>query len=202
MVTRAVHLELCSSLDTQEFLAIFRKFCNRRGTPTDVYSDNGSNFVGSKSELKAIQRLPSPSENSISHLSTTQEVKWHFIPPRTPHFGGLWEAGVRSMKIQLRKLITPHPLRRDELDAILTEIEAILNSRPLAALGSTYPDSDLVLTPGHFIVGRPLKAPPTKAASTGNITHLRRWMLVQRLQQDLWEESLLPSIAPGTNTVE
>ncbi len=186
MVTRAIHLELCSSLDTQEFLIAFRKFCNRRGTPTDVYSDNGANFVGAKSELKAIQKLLRTSEHSISHLSSTSELKWHFIPPRTPHFGGLWEAGVRSMKVQLRKLVAPHPLRRDEFDAILTEVEAILNSRPLAALGSTEPDSDLVLTPGHFLIGRPLKAPPTKPASTAKLTHLRRWTLVQRLQQDCW----------------
>jgi len=51
---------------------------------------------------------------------------------------------------------------RDEFDAILTEVvEATLNNRPLAALGSTVPDSDPVLTQGHFLIDRPLKAPPT-----------------------------------------
>ncbi len=48
------------------------------------------------------------------------------------------------------------------------------------------PDSDLALTPGHFLIGRPLKAPPTKPASTSKLSYLRRWALVQRLQQDLW----------------
>ncbi len=72
------------------------------------------------------------------------------------------------------------------LETILTDVEATLNSRPLAALYSTEPDLDLALTPGHFLIGRPLKAPPTKPASTAKLSYLRHWALVQRLQQDLW----------------
>ncbi len=110
MTTRAVHLELCSGLDTDEFMATFKRFCSRRGTPSEVYSDNGTNFVGAQSEIKEIRRLLNSSEKAIFHLSSMQDVSWHFIPPRTPHFGGLWEAGVRVMKVQLCKLVAPHPL--------------------------------------------------------------------------------------------
>ena len=184
--TKAVHLEVCSSLETEEFLAAFRRFANRRGTPHAVYSDNGSNFIGAKAELKATQRLLFKSSNAISHLSAAKEIEWHTIPPRSPHFGGLWESGVREMKRLMKKIISPHPLRFEEFESVLIEVEASLNSRPLVAMGTTESDTDLTLTPGHFLIGRPLRALPSKPVSTAQLPHLRRWQLVQRLQQDLW----------------
>ncbi len=45
MSTRAIHLELCSDLSTEAFLAAFQIFCNRRGTPSHVFTDHGSNFI-------------------------------------------------------------------------------------------------------------------------------------------------------------
>ncbi len=88
------------------------------------------------------------------------------------------------MKTLLRKVLTPHPLRFDELYTILTEVEAVLNSRPIVPLYST-DVNESTLTPGHFLIGRPLKSPPSAEASKANISSLRRWALVNRLSQDL-----------------
>ncbi len=93
--TKAVHLELCADLTTPEFMAALHHFCNRRGTPADIYSDNGTNF-----QVRQLMTSKSTS-TAISHFTTTPSVQWHFTPPRTPHFGGLWEAGVKSMKTVL-----------------------------------------------------------------------------------------------------
>ncbi len=90
------------------------------------------------------------------------------------------------MKLLLRKVISPHPLRFHELSTILTKVEAVLNSRPLKSMTSTDPN-DIVLTPGHFLIGRPLKSPPKAQASQAKISSLRRWKLIQRLQPDLWQ---------------
>jgi len=174
LVTCAIHIELCSSLDTEEFLEAFKRFCARRGCPMDVYSDNGTNFVGARNEIQDIQHLLNSSKQSISSICTQQNIEWHFIPPRTPHFGGVWEAGVMSMKLQLRKLVAPHPLQFDKLVTVLADVESILNSRPLTSLNSTELDSDLVLTPGHFLIGRPIRTPPMRSASKAKISHLRR----------------------------
>ena len=184
--TKAVHLEACKSLETEEFLAAFQRFCDRRGTPSDVYTDNGSNFVGARNELQEIQKLLRQTSGAISHLSSSRELRWHLIPPRSPHHGGLWEAAVREMKRLLKKLVAPHPLKYEEFLTLLTGVEASLNSRPLVDSGITEPEDDISLTPGHFIIFRPLRAPPTRPASNAKLPHLRRWQLVQRLLQDLW----------------
>ncbi len=133
-VTRAVHLELCSDLTTGAFLATLNRFCCRRGSPSHIYTDNGSNFLGAKHELEELQKLltAKATKIGISHLTTNSHIQWHLSPPRAPHFGGLWEAGVKAMKILLRKLVAPHLLTFEELHTILTEAEAIMNSRPMS----------------------------------------------------------------------
>ncbi len=81
---------------------------------------------------------------------------------------------------------------------MLVEAESILNSRPLASI-STEEAADLsFVTAGHFLIGTPLKAPPSKQPSTSPISHLRRWNLVTRLKADLWKKwsaSYLSSIS-------
>lgn len=200
LTTKAVHLDLCTSLSTPDFLAVLRRFVARRGCPNALYSDNGSNFVGAREELRIIQKMTRSEtfQKAIIDFTSQRGIEWSHIPPRAPHFGGLWEAAVKAMKTCLRKVVSPHALTFDELYTVLTESEATLNSRPLAPLTS----EDLLeggsLTAGHFLVGRPLKALPTRIAPSGKMSLLRRWNLVQRLQSDLWRHwlsSYLSSIA-------
>ncbi len=168
LTTKAVHLDLASSLSTTDFLAVLHRFVARRGLPSVVYSDNGSNFVGTREEIRQLQRFAESSEHkqAISHFASVHGIEWKHIPPRAPHFGGLWEAAVKGMKSHLAKNVTPHALRWDELYSVLTEAEAILNSRPLAPLHSSEATEGSFLTAAHFLVGRPLYAMPSRPAST------------------------------------
>ncbi len=102
-------------------------------------------------------RVSTPSATSLLMLIL---IKWSFIPGRAPHFGGIWEASVKSARILLRKLVGSHILSVEECMSVLTDIEATMNSRPICALNSLPEDGVEVLTPGHFLVGRPLLAPP------------------------------------------
>ena len=92
MYTRAVHLELVCDLSTDSFLAAFSRFTARRGMPSEVTSDNGSNFIGARTELMELQQFFNQlkSSDGIELLSTKYEMSWKFSPARTPHFGGLW----------------------------------------------------------------------------------------------------------------
>ncbi len=98
MTTRCIHIEICKTLDTIEFMAALKRFSNRRGSPSDIYSDNGSNFIGAANEIKKIQKILAKTQQQITMDQSTQHIKWHFSPPRSPHFGGIWEAGVKVMK--------------------------------------------------------------------------------------------------------
>ncbi len=186
--TKAVHLELVSDLSSAAFLACFTRFTGRRGCPSIVYSDNGTNFRGAWNELRKMQDLlkAPDTQTLLHHFSSQHQIDWKFSPSRAPHFGGLWEAGVKSMKTLLNKIVGPHHLYFEELSTILVGIEATMNSRPLLPADSTPEDGSTVLTPGHFLIGRPLRSPPLSVDTTSSIPRLRRWNLTQRLKTEFW----------------
>ena len=189
MSTKAIHLELCMDLSTETFLAAFSRFVNRRGLPSDMYSDNGTNFIGASRELDDINRLLQSNSFSqkCSGHATDRNIHWHFSPPRTPHFGGLWESGVRIMKQTLSKILPPHTLTEDEFNTVLIDVEATLNSRPILPIDSTSTDGATALTPGHFLVGRPLRALPVRVDLDTQPTLLKCWNRVKRLCADIWK---------------
>ena len=193
-VTKAVHLELVCDLSTDAFIAAFRRFVNRRGLPDNVYSDNGRNFVGAQRELQTIIASHS-SEKKLQSYCQSRQITWHFIPVQSPHQGGLWEAGVREMKRTLTKIIGNHRLYFEDLSTILTDVEATLNSRPITPFEAHEEDGSPALTPGHFLIGRPLLAAPTPVQDLdSNIQGLRRWNLVKRLTTSInskWQREFL-----------
>ncbi len=195
LTTKAIHIELCSSLSSVDFRTTLQRFVARRGSPLHIYSDNGSNFVGAREETRELRQLLSSSEEMISTYCQATSITWHNIPARSPHFGGIWEAGVKAMKVLLRKHLTPHLLRYEELSTILCEVEAILNSRPLTPINEDDAAAGSVLTPAHFLLGRPLLATPLLEACEAKLTSLRRWKLVSRLQQTLWQQWLTQYIS-------
>lgn len=88
MTIKAVHLEVVSDLTTDAFLNAFKRFISRRGKPTDVFSDNDTNFVGANRELSELKTLFERDQDNIIDKAAAEEIKWHFIPARSPHFGG------------------------------------------------------------------------------------------------------------------
>ena len=182
MATKAIHLEAVSSLSTDAFLAAFKRFTARRGTPSTVHSDNATNFVGADHALQDF--LASLSTELPAHL-VPQKITWKFIPPRAPNFGGLWEAGVKSVKYHLHRAASSAVFTFEELTTILQAIEACLNSRPLCPL-SDDPEDLAPLTPGHFLIGTSLKAPPQLNLEQEKLNHLDRWQLATRTTQEFW----------------
>ncbi|XP_075990327.1 uncharacterized protein LOC142985980 [Anticarsia gemmatalis] len=151
MATKAVHLELVSDLTTSAFLAALRRMAARRGTPRHIFSDNGTNFLGANHVLQ--QQYQDIQEQAIPGI-TAMEIEWHFNAPSWPSAGGLWEAGVKSLKHHMRRVIGDQKLTYEELATILAQIEACLNSRPLGPMSEDPEDLD-VLTPSHFLASGP-----------------------------------------------
>ena len=185
---KAVHLEVVSDLTSEAFIACLRRFVARRGKPHTIWSDHGSNFVGASRELAELAAFleEQRTQTDIPDFCASQSIRWSFIPERAPHFGGLWESAVKSMKLHLRRVVGNTRLTFEELTTVLTQVEACLNSRPLVSLPS---DGDGVeaLTPGHFLIGRPLEALPDPPSACQSITVLRRWSLCQALTRHFWK---------------
>jgi hypothetical protein len=132
--TTAVHIEIVEELSTRAFLNAFERFTSRRGMPIKMFSDNASNFVGAK-----------------AILAVKEALDWELSPPRAPHFGGLWEAAVKSEKSYLEKAVGDQVLTREEFVTVFAKIEAILNARPLCAYRAG--DQFEPLTPFHLLIG-------------------------------------------------
>lgn len=186
MVTRAIHLEAVTDMTAKAFIAAFRRFTSRRGHCRDIYSDNGTNFVGADKQLRDMfNSAKSSIPGEIAELLVVERTTWHFIPPHAPNFGGLWEAGVRSTKTHLRKVIGDATLTYEELATVLAQVEACLNSRPITVL-SDNPNDPLPLTPGHFLIGEPLLNLSDENYANCNISSLDRWRLTQKMLKDFW----------------
>lgn len=179
---KAVHLEVVSELSTAAFLAAFDRFVARRGLPDKIYSDCGTNFVGANKQLHALIHSPT-GQTAIANARANCE--WYFSPPSAPHFGGLWEAAVRSAKRLLIRVIGNHVYSYEEFSTILTRIEAVLNSRPLTPASSDPTDLDC-LTPGHFLIGQALLAVPPRSSPDSTRRLTDRWKLLDQCHQAFW----------------
>ena len=103
---KAIHLELVSDLTAEQFIATLRRFIARRSKPSLIQSDHGSNFVGAKKELEQLAAFlqQQKSQNQISQFCGSQRIQWKFISERSPHFGRIWEAAVKSFKFHLKRV--------------------------------------------------------------------------------------------------
>ena len=186
--TKAVHIEAVSDLTSEAFLACLRRFISRRGKPTLLWSDHGTNFVGAKRIIKELYEFlkESQTNQAIADFCSTQGIQWDFIPEHAPHFGGLWESAVKSLKTHLCRIVGNSRLNFEELTTVLSQIEACLNSRPLGVIPHYNDEGMEVLTPGHFLIGRPIEAVPDHDLSYRPLSTLRRWHLCEALVRHFW----------------
>lgn len=183
--TKATHLELAGDLSTEAFLNCLKRFVSRRGLCSDIHSDNGTNFIGAFNEIKSILKNIKNDSQFHEYLETNQ-ITWHFTPPYSPNFGGLWESSVKSAKFHMKRIIGNSHLTYESLSTVFTQIEAVLNSRPLLPLSSD-PNDLNVLTPSHFLIGDVLTSLPqndVKNIPENRLTHFKN---LQRQTQHFWQ---------------
>ena len=132
--TRAVHLKVGFSLDTDAFLNAFYRMTSRHCLPKNVVCGNGTNFVGGSNELKELQALD---QNKIQDTTTSHGIKWHFHPPLTPHFSGVHESMIKAAKRSIYAILGAVAITDEELLSAVVAAEGLITSRPL-----TYQSAD------------------------------------------------------------
>ncbi len=184
--SRAVHLELAQSLETDSCINAYRRFLARRGRINTMRSDNGSNLVGAKAELKAA--LKELDTQKIGNFLENEGIEWDFNPPACSHFGGVWERLIRSSRKVLYSILKEHPSRLDDeaLHTLFCEVEAILNARPLTKVSSDPNDLE-ALTPNHLLTMRAGISCPPGVFVKQDLYVRKRWRAVQYLADLFWK---------------
>ncbi|XP_065074719.1 uncharacterized protein LOC135698602 [Ochlerotatus camptorhynchus] len=189
--TRAIHLEVVHSLSSQACLMAIRRFVCRRGVPIEYFSDNGTNFVGASKEI--VKEIKA----NCSEELTSSRTRWNFNPPSAPHFGGVWERLVRSVKEAVKVLDDGRKLTDEILQTTLAEAEDMVNSRPLTYIPQE-PGNTGSITPNHFLRGLSSGEMggcvlPTNEAEALRDSYKRSQMLADRIWKR-WLAEYLPFI--------
>lgn len=169
-------------MDADSFLMALRRFIARRGTPAELYSDQGTNFRGGERELWEAFAAISP---DLKLLLAPHSIHFHFNPPAAPHFGGAWEWEIRSVKTPLYTTVGAQPLQEEVFHTVLIEVEGILNSKQLGYVPFDVSDPDPV-TPNCLLMGRPDGSLPQVVYAKDELLSGWQWKHAQVLADHFW----------------
>ena len=195
LTSRAVHVEVLHTMSASSFISAFQRFAARRGRPTRMYSDNGTNFVGGERELRDAWQ-----EVDVAKLTrqlADQSVAWVFNPAHASHRGGATERLIRSVREVLTTTAGVQTLNDEQLLTLCAEAERVVNSRPLTRASSDVND-DTVITPQDILLpgSGSTCAPPGKF--NADDCYVRRWWRQAQYLADVfwrrWLREYLPTL--------
>ena len=190
MASRAIHLESSNTMDTHSFINALRRFICRRGPIRQLRSDQGTNFVGAKGELK--EALKELDHDMIRSELLKENCDWFVFKMNVPsasHFGGVWERQIRTVRSVMSALLEKNGAQLDDeaLRTFLCEVEAIINSRPLTVDNLNDPDSLNPLTPNHLLTMKSkVILPPPGMFQSPDLYSRKRWRRIQHLANEFW----------------
>lgn len=186
LTTKAIHLELVPDLSTAEFVMTFENFIARRGIPSVLYTDNGTNFIGAAKEIGRLFQQMIQQNNALTQLFALKNIEFKNIPARASHMGGIWERAVGSVKYHLRRVLKDTKLNARQFDHVLKQIEACLNSRPLWTVTNDVNDIE-VLTPSHFFNFQAINTLPRPDVSHIPLNRLDQYQYLYQLYCSFWK---------------
>ena len=201
--SRAVHIEVTHSLETDSMINALRRFVARRGNVQSIRSDNGTNFVGASNELQsAWDEMDHERIHDILLREGVNWIQWKRNTPAASHMGGVWERQIRTVRSILQSLLLQngHLLNDEILTTFMCEIEAIINSRPLTVESLSDPTSLIPLSPVQLLTLKPdVVLPPPGDFVAADLYCRRRWRRVQYLADEFWRrwrDEYLHSLQP------
>ena len=115
LALRAIHLETSTSLETDTFINALRHFICRRGPIHQLRSDQGTDFVGAKHELKAA--LAELDHKRIKAELLQENCDWFTFAmnvPSSSHMGAVWKWQIRTVRSVLSLLLQNNGLQLDD----------------------------------------------------------------------------------------
>ncbi|XP_043196899.1 uncharacterized protein LOC122381161 [Amphibalanus amphitrite] len=199
--SRAIHLETLNSMTADAFINAYRRFTCRRGKVRALYHDRGTNFIGGRGHLEAA--LSEMDHDNIRRTLLKDNCDWVQFNPITPkasHMGGAWERQIRTVRSALSSLLQDLGQQLDDelLRTLLTEAEAVVNSRPLSCVSMN--DTSVVepITPDQLLTLKSKVVLPLPGKfCRPDIYGRQRWRRVQYLANQFWQRwrrEFLPSL--------
>ena len=184
LVSRAVHIDLTQSYDTDSLLQTMRRFMAVRGCPQSFISDQGSQLIACHKELKTALELID--WDSIYGWCARKEIKWSFMPAQGQHMNGVAESLIRVTKNHLTRVIEGQRLTFVEIQTVLLEITQIMNNRPLGIFSKpgTDPLDGGPITPNHLLLGRASNKIPELQFS--NMSNTKRIRFLKSIVDEFW----------------
>jgi transposase InsO family protein len=182
--TRAIHIEVAHSLDTDSFINALQRFVSRRGQPELIQSDNGTNFVASEKVLR--EAVQDWNQNKIEHFLRQKGIQWKFNPPAASHMGGVWERQIRTVRKVLGALTKEQNMDDEGLSTLMCLVEAIVNGRPLTTVSDDARDPE-PLTPNHLLLLRSGPTLPPGRFDKDDLNSRKRWRQIQYMADIFWK---------------
>ena len=185
--SRAVHIEVSDSLETDSCIQALRRFICRRGPVREIRCDRGTNFIGAETELK--KAIGEVDDQKVKVELLEAKIDWTKNPASASNFGGMWERQIRSIRNVMSGLIKKHGNRLDEesLRTFLCEAESTINNRPVTVETLSDPLSEPPLSPSMLLTGKTrLVLPPPGEFKREDLHCRRKWRRTQHLAQEFW----------------
>ena len=192
-VIGAIHLEVSEDYSTDSFLQCLRRFISLRGTPARFQSDPGTQLVA------AAKQVGTWDFSKLEEWAAGARTEWHFIPVNSQHYNGCAEAMIKSTKKQLNACLAEKSFTKGEMDTVLAEISAIINSRPLGRR----PGEDVMtggpITPLHLLSGRASIHTPEVQFSVDS-SLVKRLQFIDQTTSEFWRkwhEQVFENLVPN-----
>jgi hypothetical protein len=176
LYSRAIHLEVATTLSTDGFINVLRRFISLRGAVKKLRSDQGTNFVGANNELKAA--LNEMDCAKVKRYLADQGCEFVFNPANASHMGGVWERPIRTVRSVLSSLLRDlgSQLDDDSLRTLMAEAAAIVNSRPLSVDNLNDPKDPIPISPNHLLTQKTsVVVPPPGDFQRTDVYSRKRW---------------------------
>ena len=179
LVTRAVHLEVTDSMNTNTVVMAIQRAMAAVGCFKKLRSDEARYFLAAKKELDKLFK------------GSDMQFEFEVNTPRAAWQGGCWERLIASVKMTLRRVLGKASVDKETFITVVKSAESLINDRPISTESEA--DGFRAITPSQLCIGRLRRQLPSwkgmsKEENVSNDAKCAKklWKLRQTLGDHFW----------------